>query len=64
MEKETNKMYSIIDIETTGGKFDEESITEIAILKYNRTKVIDKFSSLINPEKKNRPLCRKTYRNK
>tara|TARA_B110000003_G_scaffold276121_1_gene320990 strand:- start:3173 stop:4294 length:1122 start_codon:yes stop_codon:yes gene_type:complete len=52
LEKEINKMYAIIDIETTGGKFDTESITEIAIIKYNGEKVLDKFSTLINPEKK------------
>ena len=52
MEKEINKMYAIIDIETTGGKFDSESITEIAILKYNGEKLLDQFSSLVNPEKK------------
>ena len=52
MEKEVNKMYAIIDIETTGGKFDSESITEIAILKYNKQKLLDQFSSLVNPENK------------
>ena len=44
-------MYAIIDIETTGGKFDSESITEIAILKYDGEKILDQFSSLVNPEK-------------
>ena len=28
-------MYAILDIETTGGKFNEEGITEIAIYKYD-----------------------------
>tara|TARA_B100001250_G_scaffold409604_1_gene434291 strand:- start:547 stop:1671 length:1125 start_codon:yes stop_codon:yes gene_type:complete len=50
--KEINKMYAIIDIETTGGKFDSESIIEIAIIKYNGEKLLDQFSSLVNPEKK------------
>ncbi len=52
MVKEINKMYAIIDIETTGGKFDSESIIEIAIIKYNGEKLLDQFSSLVNPEKK------------
>ena len=52
MVKEINAMYAIIDIETTGGKFDCESITEIAIIKYNGEKLLDQFSSLVNPEKK------------
>ncbi len=51
MEIEIIKMYAIIDIETTGGKFDSESITEIAILKYDGEKILDQFSSLVNPEK-------------
>jgi len=52
LEKEITEMYAIIDLETTGGKFDAESITDIAIIKYNGNKVLDKFYSLINPEKK------------
>jgi len=45
-------LYTIIDIETTGGKYNEEGITEIAILKYDGEKVVDKFVSLVNPERR------------
>jgi DNA polymerase-3 subunit epsilon len=44
-------LYTILDIETTGGKFNEEGITEIAIYKYDGHTVVDQFISLINPEK-------------
>lgn len=44
-------MYAILDIETTGGKFNEEGITEIAIYKFDGHKVTDQFISLVNPEK-------------
>ena len=44
-------MYAILDIETTGGKFNEEGITEIAIYKFNGHTTIDQFVSLVNPEK-------------
>ena len=44
-------MYVILDIETTGGKFNEEGITEIAIYKFDGHTVVDQFISLINPEK-------------
>ena len=44
-------MYAILDIETTGGKFNEEGITEIAIYKFDGLKVVDQFISLINPER-------------
>ncbi len=44
-------MYAILDIETTGGKFNEEGITEIAIYKYDGHQIVDQFVSLINPER-------------
>jgi len=44
-------LYAIIDIETTGGKFNEEGITEIAIYKFNGNNIVDQFISLVNPEK-------------
>ena len=43
-------MYAILDIETTGGQYNEEGITEIAIYKYDGHEVVDQFISLINPE--------------
>ncbi|WP_299891931.1 exonuclease domain-containing protein [uncultured Lacinutrix sp.] len=49
-------MYAILDIETTGGKFNEEGITEIAIYKYDGHEVIDQFISLVNPEREIQPF--------
>ena len=49
-------MYAILDIETTGGQFNEEGITEIAIYKYDGHEVIDQFISLVNPEKEIQPF--------
>ncbi|MBW3519073.1 exonuclease domain-containing protein [Flavobacterium sp. NKUCC04_CG] len=43
-------MYAILDIETTGGQFNEEGITEIAIYRFDGTQVVDQFISLVNPE--------------
>lgn len=43
-------MYAILDIETTGGQFNEEGITEIAIYRYDGHEIIDQFISLVNPE--------------
>lgn len=43
-------MYAILDIETTGGKFNEEGITEIAIYQFDGQSVTDQFISLVNPE--------------
>ncbi len=49
-------MYCILDIETTGGQFNEEGITEIAIYKYDGHEVVDQFISLVNPEKEIQPF--------
>ena len=44
-------MYAIVDIETTGGKFNEEGITEIAIYRHDGYQIVDQFISLVNPER-------------
>ncbi|WP_121665563.1 exonuclease domain-containing protein [Mesonia aquimarina] len=49
-------MYAILDIETTGGKFNEEGITEIAIYKFDGQEVVDQFISLVNPERPIQPF--------
>ena len=45
-------MFAIIDIETCGGKFNYPTgrITEICILIHDGLSVVDKFSTLIDPE--------------
>lgn len=45
-------MYAVIDIETTGLSAKSEKITEIAIYIHDGEKIIDEFSTLINPERK------------
>ena len=49
-------LYCILDIETTGGQFNEEGITEIAIYKFDGHEVVDQFISLVNPEKPIQPF--------
>jgi len=44
-------MYAILDIETTGGSPKAEKITEIAVYFHDGKKVVDEWSTLINPEK-------------
>jgi DNA polymerase-3 subunit epsilon len=45
-------MFAIIDIETCGGKFEfrKGRITEICILIHDGLQVVEKFSTLLNPE--------------
>ncbi|MEX0359633.1 MAG: exonuclease domain-containing protein, partial [Allomuricauda sp.] len=52
-------MYAVLDIESTGGKYNEEGIMEIAIHKYDGHQVVDKFMSLINPEREIQPFVTK-----
>ena len=42
-------MYAVVDVETTGGKYGEEGITEIAIYQYDGHELTDQLISLINP---------------
>jgi DNA polymerase-3 subunit epsilon len=49
-------LYAVLDIETTGGKYNEEGITEIAIYKFDGHEVVDRFVSLINPEREIQPF--------
>ena len=43
-------MFAIIDIETTGNKYNFGKITEIAIYQHNGQKITGEYSTLINPE--------------
>ncbi|WP_222984376.1 exonuclease domain-containing protein [Flagellimonas meishanensis] len=52
-------MYAILDIESTGGKYNEEGIMEIAIHRFDGHKVVDKFMSLVNPEREIQPFVTK-----
>jgi len=45
-------VYAIIDIETTGLSPGSERITEIAVIVHDGKKEVEKFSTLINPERK------------
>ena len=43
-------MYSVVDIETTGNGYRGQRITEISIFVFDGEKVVDEFTSLVNPE--------------
>lgn len=45
------KEYAIVDIETTGGNASDSRITEIAIVIHDGKSVIDRYETLVNPEK-------------
>ena len=43
--------YAIVDIETTGGNASHSRITEIAIVIHDGKKVMERFETLVNPQK-------------
>ncbi|MES2409930.1 MAG: exonuclease domain-containing protein [Bacteroidota bacterium] len=43
--------FAIVDIETTGGNASGSRITEIAIIIHDGEKIIDRWESLVNPQK-------------
>jgi DNA polymerase-3 subunit epsilon len=44
-------MYAIVDIETTGGSARLERITEIAVYIHDGKRIVDEYSTLVNPER-------------
>ena len=54
-----HKNFAILDVETTGGKFNQEKITDISILIFDGIKIIDKFETLVNPGKEIQPFVQK-----
>lgn len=44
-------MYAVVDIETSGGNPINEKIIEIAIITFDGERIIDEYSTLVNPEK-------------
>lgn len=48
MSKE--KIYAVVDLETTGGRASRDKITEIAIVLHDGRQIIDRYETLVNPE--------------
>ena len=44
-------MYAVVDIETTGGSARLERITEIAIYLHDGNRIVEEYSTLVNPER-------------
>lgn len=47
-----DQLYVVVDLETTGGMPPYHRITEIGAVKMRRGEVVEKFQTLINPERK------------
>ena len=46
-----NRLYVVLDVETTGGKAGTDRITEIGAVKVQGGEVLDTFTTLINPQR-------------
>lgn len=45
-----NQIYAVVDVETTGKGLGGNRITEICIVRMRQGEVLDKFTSLVNPQ--------------
>lgn len=48
----SDQTYVVLDVETTGGLAQRDRITEVGAVKVQRGVAVDRFSSLINPERR------------
>ena len=46
-----DQTYVVVDVETTGGRGDNHRVTEIAAVKVKDGQVIDRFQTLLNPQR-------------
>ncbi len=46
-----NQTYVVVDVETTGGRGEHHRVTEIGAVKVRNGKVIDRFETLLNPQR-------------
>ncbi|MDH3336283.1 MAG: exonuclease domain-containing protein [Gammaproteobacteria bacterium] len=46
-----DQVYVVVDVETTGGRGDNHRVTEIGAVKVRNGKVIDRFQTLLNPQR-------------
>lgn len=46
-----DQTYVVVDVETTGGRGDDHRITEIGAVKVRGDKVVDRFQTLLNPQR-------------
>ncbi|MCO6491546.1 MAG: GIY-YIG nuclease family protein [Phaeodactylibacter sp.] len=44
------KLYAIVDLETTGGRAARDKVIEIAIVLHDGAQILDTYSTLLNPE--------------
>ena len=56
MKQGQNRLFAVLDVETTGSGEGGDRITEIGIALYDGNKIVRTFESLVNPERKIPPF--------
>ena len=46
-----DQVYVVVDVETTGGRGDNHRVTEIGAVKVRNGEIIDRFQTLLNPQR-------------
>ena len=46
------QIYAVVDVETTGGAGEAHRITELAAVKVRHGRIVDRFQTLINPQRR------------
>ena len=46
-----DQAYVVIDVETTGGRGDRHRVTEVGAVKVRNGEIVDRFQTLINPQR-------------
>ncbi len=49
--QDPNRLYVVVDVETTGGHGENDRITEIALIKVQCGQIIGEYQSLVNPKR-------------
>ncbi len=56
MKQAKERLFAVIDVETTGSGEGGDRVTEVGIALYDGEKILRKFESLVNPERKIPPF--------
>ncbi|MGE9289694.1 MAG: exonuclease domain-containing protein [Puniceicoccales bacterium] len=59
--RDPDQLYTVVDVETTGGAPGRHRLTEVAAVKVRRGQIVDRYQTLLNPERAiPRQICQLT----
>lgn len=54
-----DQSYAVVDVETTGGRGEHHRVTEIGAVKVRNGRIVDRFETLLNPQRSIPPAIRR-----